>query len=316
MGLLERTLTSIPGGNRVYYSARWLRRLLRIWRTQNRRFLTFPPGHFASPLPDHDLVEQMHLDLVHRTDLPGIALNVNAQLELLRSLAPIVAAAPFPTHATSGFRYHYENAFFSYGDACYLYGFLNLLKPNRVIEVGSGYSSALMLDTRDHSDWKGKLTFIEPNPTRLNALLMAADDDGSTLIKTLVQNVPLDTFAQLDANDVLFIDSSHVSKIGSDVNYLFFEVLPRLRTGVVIHVHDIFWPFEYPKSWYDRGWAWNEAYLLRALLTGRRYEVLAFPSYLESCHTEAVRTTMSLALQRAATTADQGASSIWLRVRE
>jgi predicted O-methyltransferase YrrM len=315
MASFESFLTRFPGGDRVYYSGRWLRRLFALWRHPNRRFLTFPPGHYASPLPDHAEIERDLPALLAAKDVPGIDLRTAAQLELLQTLAVFAAESPFPTHATPGFRYHFENDFFTYGDAIYLYGLLRHLQPQRIIEVGSGYSSAVMLDTRDRHGLTAELTFIEPHPTRLNALLISTDRNSSKLIDKLVQDVPMELFTQLEANDILFIDSSHVGKIGSDVNRLLFEVLPRLRPGVVIHIHDIFWPFEYPKLWYDRGWAWNEAYLVRAMLQGGRYEVLLFPSYLESQHTETVTRLMPTAMKRAANTAATGASSLWLRVR-
>lgn len=302
--------------NRVYYSLRWLRRLLALWRNPNRRFLAYPPGHFASPLPDHHEVERTHAALSTATELPGLDLRVAEQLELLKVIGVHAAACPLPAHPTPPFRYHFENEFFTYGDALYLYGLLRHVKPRRVVEVGSGFSSALMLDVRDRVGVPSELTFIEPFPVRLGALLTLKDRESVTLIEKSVQAVPLNVFTRLEANDVLFIDSSHVSKIGSDVNHLFFTVLPLLRPGVLVHVHDIFWPFEYPKAWYDLGWAWNEAYLLRALLLGgRRYRVELFPSYLEACHTDAVRAAMPRALSRAAATPATGASSIWLRVQ-
>lgn len=312
MAGLESFANAVPGGGRAYYSLRWLRLLLALWRSPNRRFLAYPPGHFASPLPDHAAVERDHPRLSTATELPGVDLRVPEQLRLLKEIA---ADVPFPERPTPGFRYHFENAFFTYGDAAYLFGLLRHFRPRRVIEVGSGFSSALMLDVRDRFDVKLDLTFIEPFPTRLNALLTATDREHVTLIEKPVQAVPVDLFRQLDANDVLFIDSSHVAKIGSDVNYLFFEVLPVLRPGVLVHVHDVFWPFEYPKAWYDRGWAWNEAYLLRAMLTGGgRYRVRLFPSYLEAHHAEAVRAVLPVAMKRAEATLETGTSSIWLEV--
>jgi hypothetical protein len=93
----------------------------------------------------------------------------------------------------------------------------------------------------------------------------------------------------LRSGDVLFVDSSHVAKIGSDVNSLFFDVLPNLAPGVVVHVHDIHYPFEYPKDWVFEGRAWNEAYLLRAFLTmNTDYEILLFNSYLSCFHIDEV----------------------------
>ncbi len=308
-------MNRLPGGGRVYYSVRWLRRLLTLWRNPNRRFLAYPPGHFASPLPDHAAVERDHAGLMTTTELPGVDLHTAEQLDLLKQLAAYPCG--FPEIESRGSRYYFENEFFTYGDACYLFAMLHHFQPRRIVEIGSGFSSALMLDVRDDCDPKPDLTFIEPYPARLNTLLTPADREQCTRIEKPVQEVPLDVFTRLEANDVLFLDSSHVSKIGSDVNFVLFEVLPRLRPGVLVHIHDIFWPFDYPKAWYDRGWAWNEAYLVRALLVGgTRYRLILFPSYLEACHTAAVQEAMPQSLRRAKATPATGASSLWLRVEE
>jgi predicted O-methyltransferase YrrM len=300
---------------RLHYSLRWLRRLLALWRSPNRRFLAYPPGHFASPLPDHDEIERRHPALARAENLPGIELRETEQLDLLGTIAGLARRIEFPAEPADGHRYHFENAFYSYGDALLLSGMLQHLRPRRVIEVGSGFSSALMLDLRERSDAKPELTFIEPFPTRLQALLKPGD--RATVIESPVQAVPLALFESLEANDVLFIDSSHVSKIGSDVNHLFFEVLPRLRAGVFVHVHDIFWPFEYPKAWYDLGWAWNEAYLLRAMLAGgRRFRIRLFSSYLEAKRSDVLRDRLPQALTRARSTPATGTSGLWLEVTD
>ncbi len=300
---------------RLRDSLRWLRRLLALWRSPNRRFLAYPPGHFASPLPDHDEVERVHPALSAAASLPGIDTRDAEQLELLKSLAEFARRIEFPESPDEAYRYHFENDFFTYGDALVLAGLLQHLRPRRVVEVGSGYSSALMLDLRERTDAKPELTFIEPYPTRLKSLLKPGD--GATLIESPVQAVPLGVFEALGANDVFFIDSSHVSKIGSDVNFLLFEVLPRLRPGVFVRLHDIFWPFEYPKAWYDRGWAWNETYLVRALLqASQRYRIRLFPSYLEARHHGALERTLPGALRRARSTPATGMSSLWLDVAE
>jgi len=111
------------------------------------------------------------------------------------------------------------------------------------------------------------LEFVEPYPDRLARLLRPSDAATTALHRARVQDLPIDLFARLEANDILFVDSSHVSRAGSDVNFILFEILPRLKPGVLVHVHDVFWPFEYPARWFRRGMAWNEAYLLRAFLT-------------------------------------------------
>jgi hypothetical protein len=123
-----------------------------------------------------------------------------------------------------------------------------------------------------------------------------------------VQRVPLDVFAQLRAGDVLFIDSSHVVKIGSDVAYLVHEVLPSLAAGVVVHFHDILWPFEYPRDWVlDQGKAWNEAYFVRAFLQfNAAFEILYFNSFIANRHPASLRELLPRCVENPG-------GSLWLR---
>lgn len=109
-------------------------------------------------------------------------------------------------------------------------------------------------------------TFVEPWSDRLDVLLMAQDQHRARIIREPLHQIDASIFSDLEAGDVLFIDSTHVSKIGSDVNQLVLDVLPGLRPGVHVHFHDIHYPFEYPTGWVDAGRAWNEAYLVRAYL--------------------------------------------------
>lgn len=140
-------------------------------------------------------------------------------------------------------------------------------RPNRVVEIGAGFSTAMMLDTVERFlDAPVSIEAIDPEPQRLRTLLRPGDERWLTLRVGLVQDMPTVSFTSLQPNDILFIDSSHVMKLGSDVSFLFFEVLPRLAPGVLIHLHDIAWPFEYPVGHYQHGWAWNEAHALRLLL--------------------------------------------------
>jgi hypothetical protein len=159
------------------------------------------------------------------------------------------------------------------------------IKPKRIIEIGSGYSSAVMVDLNDkHFDGNIELTFVEPFPEeRLNKLL--TKNIRFNILKDFVQHIPLEFFQALNENDILFIDSSHISKTGSDVNYLLFEIIPNLNPGVIIHFHDIFYPFEYPKEWVDVDRAWNESYLIRAFLQfNYNYDIYYFSSFLELRH--------------------------------
>ncbi|MBW9214118.1 class I SAM-dependent methyltransferase [Mumia sp. zg.B53] len=150
-----------------------------------------------------------------------------------------------------------------------LAGAIGAASPRRYIEIGSGFSSAVLLDIND--EWRRddpiELTFIDPHPERLESILREGDRASCTIIPTQVQAVDLRVFDQLQPGDVLFIDSTHLAKAGSDVLTEIFEILPRLAVGVRIHLHDISYPFDYPTSWLvEQNRSWNEAYFLRAFL--------------------------------------------------
>ncbi len=292
-------------------------RLLRgLWHRRFKilsanRFLQFvPPGHFYSPIPDFEFVEQHSATLFDRRTqhVPGIAVDVDAQRALIEIFAKFYDEIPFRAERSHGLRYHFDNSYFSYGDAISLYSMLRCFQPQRVVEVGSGYSSAVMLDTNDRFLSRGiQFSFIDPNPERLQSLLNEQDRADHELIVANVQDVPLDCFQALEANDILFIDSSHVIRIGSDVVHLLSVVLPALKQGVVVHFHDIFWPFEYPEAWIRDGRAWNEAYGLKAFLQfNSNFEILFFNSYLAIHHKEVLERHLPLFLRNPG-------GSIWLR---
>lgn len=178
-----------------------------------------------------------------------------------------------------------------------LYSFIRHFNPKRIVEIGSGYSSSLMLDTNEiHYNGKLDLTFIKPYPNLLKSLMKRGDN--AMLIPQNLQLVSMDTFSTLESNDFLFIDSTHVSKIGSDVNKIFFEILPRLATGTIIHLHDIFWPFEYPETWVKEGRTWNETYMLRAFLQyNESFEILFFSDYLHKDEANWIKANMPLLLK-------------------
>jgi hypothetical protein len=164
-------------------------------------------------------------------------------------------------------------------------------KPKRIIEVGSGFSSAVMLDTNEcFFGNEINLTFIDPYMDRLNMLLREPNRVTTTLVATDVQEVPLSLFEALETNDILFIDSTHVAKTGSDVNYILFDILPRLNSGVIIHFHDVFYPFEYPEGWVLMGRNWNEDYALRAfLMYNDAFEIKLFSHYLHEHYPDAFK---------------------------
>ena len=235
---------------------------------KHSNFKYFLPGHYYSPIPSLDEVKKDEERLFcNPKTIPGVDLNVEGQIVLLDQLKTFYETFPFTGQKTKGLRYSLGNLAFGGADAVFLYAMLRRVRPSKVIEVGSGHSSCLMLDTNDlFFGGSTSFTFIDPNPDSLRSLLADGDEDRVQIIPTRVQEVNLDTFGALDAGDMLLIDSSHVSKVGSDVNYIFFEVLPSLNNGVYVHIHDIHYPFEYPREWIYEGRAWNEAYLLRAFL--------------------------------------------------
>jgi predicted O-methyltransferase YrrM len=268
----------------------------------------YPPGHFYSPLPDLKYISEQCARVFSAVEeCPGVELRLSAQLSLLDQFGEIVPEFAWPSAPNIVRRYYSGNSFFGKADGFILFGMLRHYKPKRIIEVGSGFSSALMLDVNDTVlEGKAHLTFIEPFPTRLRRLLQETDIGKTNLIETPVQGVALKEFEKLTRGDILFIDSSHVSKVGSDLNFLLFEVLPRLKAGVVVHFHDIFWPFEYPEDWIMRGRAWNEAYMLRTfLLYNNTFKILFFSDYLHQIHPERFRKCIPVA-------AEERPGSIWL----
>jgi hypothetical protein len=292
--------------------------LLQFAESPNYRFFRFAqPGHFYSPIPDIRDIERAANRIfdVQDKQLPGIDFNEHGQIALLEMMAQYYGELPFPEESRDGSRFYLDNGFFSYGDATVLFGMLRHFKPRRIIEVGSGFSSAAMLDVNDRFfDREIEFTFIEPYPERLLSLLQPEDQRRATLERLPVQEIPLEQFSVLEANDVLFIDSSHVARVDSDVLRLVFDILPSLNQGVIVHFHDIMWPFEYPLNWYRDGRAWNEAYLLRAFLQfNSDFEILYSNSFMASCHKTLVETLMPLALKTPTEKLTPGNTSLWLR---
>lgn len=279
---------------------------LRAWRDEWQRFV--PPGHFYSPLPAREEIAAGFARHDFGPPFPAVDLNEPGQFERLERFAQWYPEHPYVDAPAPGHRYHFGNPAYGPSDAIMLYGMMREARPRRIVEVGSGYSSAAMLDVDEHTLGRTvEFTFIDPDARLLRSLLCPEDQPRVTVIEKMVQDVPLDPFARLQSGDILFIDSSHVSKFGSDVNRLFFHVLPALAAGVFVHVHDIAWRLEYPREWLEEGRAWNEQYLLRAfLMYNRAFRVELFSSYLEHFKRDFLRQHMPLCAK-----GDGG--QIWLR---
>ena len=273
-----------------------------------------PSGHFYSPVLDRAEVAASQPRLwPAQPRLPaGIDFNDASHRQLLEVEFPRYIADFDYTEssgASAAGRYSPDNPQFGWLDAKTLFVLLRAWRPARVIEVGSGHSSLLMADvSKRFLGGSMHITCIEPYP---EPFLQRADCGIDRLVQARVQDVPLEEFDALAAGDVLFIDSSHVSKAGSDVNHLFFEVLPRLASGVRIHIHDVFLPFEYPRSWLlEQGRSWNEQYLLQALLMYNPVFGIVFgSSYCAWKYPELMRHTVT------GTEAATGGGSLWIEKR-
>ncbi len=223
-------------------------------------------------------------------------MNAETQYNLLNEYSKFYPELPFPETPSGAFRYYYQNDWFSYSDGIFLYSFLRKFKPKRIVEVGSGFSSAVILDTIENFFPKRpKVTFIEPYPDRLRSLLKDSDTKHVNLLVEKLQDAPSAIFAEMRENDLLFIDSSHVLKCGSDLQWLLFEILPHINAGVVVHFHDVFYPFVYPDSWLNEGIYWNESYFLRAFLSGNAdWEILFFNTFVSVMFNDIIKVKMPL----------------------
>ncbi|ORW33326.1 hypothetical protein AWB91_09405 [Mycobacterium paraense] len=272
----------------------------------------FPPGHYYSPIVDPstiaEYVEKQYLQ--EPGDIQGIHFDEEAMVRFWKENAEFIKDTPFSEYDDGKNRYYYNHNY-PYGDAMMLRAMIAYFKPKNVIEVGSGFSSACMLDAADHvglSDFA--MTCIDPDADRLRSRLREEDHYRVDIIEGLVQDVPVSTFSKLNENDILFIDSTHVLKTASDVHYELFSILPSLNKGVLVHFHDIQYPFEYPRQWlFENNHSWNEIYAVRAfLMYNSAFEVVFWNDLFAHRQRELVHETNPLFLKNPG-------GSIWLRVR-
>lgn len=261
--------------------------------------LMVPPGHFYSPIANQaELITASEKIFNINRPLGGIDLNYEHQFQLLNQFKQYYSLLPFTENPTADNRYYYNNDAYLYSDAIFLFSMISHFKPKKIIEIGSGFSSAVMLDTNERFFNNNiDLTFIEPFPETLNRTVRPRDN--YTLIEKKVQDIDVTIFQSLQENDILFIDSTHVAKTNSDVLCEIFEILPYLNKGVKIHFHDIFYPFEYPKEWViDQKRNWNEIYFLRSfLMYNDTFKILSFNTYLEHLNEDWFKENMPLCLK-------------------
>ena len=244
--------------------------------------------HYYQPIPDTRAIPPEVW--ARRSAMIGIDFNEPAQLEQLARITEYREEyAKFPYEETDDpTQYFLKNHSFMSVDAEALHGMIRHHRPKRMIEIGSGRSTliataAIRANTAEGSPCQ--LTVIEPFPWGVVDKDLPGVD---RMIQSQVQSVPLSEFEALEENDILFIDSTHIAMVNSDVVYEYLEILPRLRPGVIVHIHDIFIPAEYPKGWIEIArFFWNEQYVLQAFLAfNRQFSVMWAGHYMHLTHAD------------------------------
>jgi hypothetical protein len=275
--------------------------------------ICWPLDHYYSPIADtRALSREPARSRVWPEEAPatpGIDWRVDEQAALVRDHLGRQSDFPIPDGATGDPRdYHAGNEMFSRLDAWMLQAMLRHFRPRRIIEVGCGWSS-LMTARVNREQFGGSLDFtcIEPYPPDF---LGDGIEGISRLVVSPVEQVPVDTFLELGAGDFLFIDTSHTVKTGGDVVFLLQEVLPRLAEGVIIHIHDIFLPWDYPQDWVFAGRAWNEQYAVRAFLAfNSAFEILLSVAWMSHFQSDVLASALPAFPEKYG----HGGGSLWIR---
>jgi len=249
-----------------------------------------PAGHFYSPIVDPATLP--HDRLANPPDrIEGITIDHEAMVALWQRLLPAITSHPFADALESGRRYAFVNPAFQWPDALILHAMIRAFRPARILEIGSGWSSACAIDTIERFlPGACDITMADPYPELAQALV-GGYGGPHRFLRARLQDLEAGLFPALEADDILFVDSTHVLATNSDVHRLLFEILPLLKPGVLVHFHDIFWPFDYPDSWVrDENRSWNEAYALRAYLTDNpRWRILWLADYFQRFETARLR---------------------------
>lgn len=235
--------------------------------------------HYYEPLFNMNYLKK---DLRMDRMLPAIDLNVKEQLEILNKFNFNSELIKFPINKTKGLEYYYNNSSFASGDSEYLYNIIRLYKPKRIVEIGSGNSTLMAINAIkenkiEDNNYNCEHICIEPYEMKW------LESVGVKVMRNKVEDVEKEIFLKLDENDILFIDSSHIIRPQGDVLLEYLEILPILKSGVLIHVHDIFIPRDYLNQWViDENKFWNEQYLLEAFLSfNKEFQVIGSVNYLK-----------------------------------
>ena len=247
------------------------RLLVTAWMTRKIGIVPIV-NHYYEPFYFYDQITQ------GARNLSEIDFRIDDQKSLLKKFNFYNELSKLPIEENKPLSFYHENGSYGYADADIYYSIIRFFKPRRIVEIGSGFSTLLALEAKKNNDFEGNQLEIECiEPYEMQWL----EELPVIVSRKKVQDVSLATFENLKANDILFIDSSHIIKPGGDLLFEFFEILPVLKKGVIIHFHDIFTPFHYPTLWVrDHQRLWNEQYLLEAFLSNNsNYQVLFSGAY-------------------------------------
>lgn len=218
--LRNRVAHRLPESVRLLLSRQYhrMRRTWSFYRYESGLPGYSPRGDFNSPLPDVFAGQRFAMSALSNIpsdNIPGINLQIDAQNRLLLKIIDLYPEFDWPNYPIPGRRFHFDQAWYAQADSICLYSMLRLFRPNRVVEIGSGFTSALMLDVKQQFlDQHTQLTFVDPNADRLDLLLSDPDKSQVRIIRKQAQDAPEAIFAELEDGDFLFIDSSHISKVG------------------------------------------------------------------------------------------------------
>lgn len=247
---------------------------VKTWRVWEKLGVHISPKHFYWPIPDTNSI--LNYDFSKTFSLDGIRISESNMLALLKRIAK---------YREEYAEIHTDSAYASNGDGAILYGMVRELKPERILEVGSGFSTSIACAALERNKVEdnrpGEIIAIEPYPDE--GLKELVDNSNNvTLIQSKVEVTQPEVFEKLKSGDILFIDSSHVIKMGNDVHYLYLSVLPKVPVGTIIHIHDIRFPCDYPKEWVlEARLFWTEQYLLQMFLAfNDSFEILFAANYM------------------------------------
>ena len=269
--------------------------------------------HYYEPLFNHK--KHLNKSLKDNRNLPGIDFNINSQIKVIKRFNFSDELLKIPLEKKNekvGFCF--MEGPFPPADAEYLYNIIRSYKPKRIIEIGSGHSTLMAANAINQNKFQDKNyncqhICIEPYENKW------LDELGVQIIREKVENCDISLFKKLEENDILFIDSSHIIRPQGDVLFEYLEILPSLQSGVLVHIHDIFTPQDYPEEWVFYGHRlWNEQYLLEAFLTcNNDFTIIGSTNFLLYNHYDDFAKTHPISKLLTENGKQVGAGSFWLK---